>query len=222
MRPPATEEEICAAEAKIGQKLPSPLRELYAFGNGGWTTDLNYLPLERDPERLPWEGLTDGTEEQIALGYRITDEVRLFAGDGGGDLFGLWMPRTERAFFENPVIHLAHELLDEDGCLGIVGTNLTSFLLRRSVSDIEEVHDRGPEQLKREEEARKILQVPWQLCPDGVLERYKEYRLDGTGLWRYEFYSDEVRKWADPHLPSEFEGAYENRFSMADLRRILA
>lgn len=106
--------------------------------------------MEPDLEEDQWDGLTTGTEELIKFGYRITGEVRLFASDAGGDLYGIWMPETERASFENPVIHLAHEILEEDDKLGIVGTSLTWFLLRRCVLGIEEVHDRSPEQLKRE------------------------------------------------------------------------
>lgn len=91
-----------------------------------------------------------------------------------GDLYGIRIPETKRALFENPVVQLAHEIPGEDGCLGIVGTSLTSFLSRRCVFGIEEVHDMIPEQLKREEEARNALQEPRYLWPDEVRKRYIE------------------------------------------------
>lgn len=89
LKPPASEGEILCAEEKIGAKLPSPLRDLYAFRNGGWTEDLRYFPLEPGPKGSLREGLTNGTEVYIEMGYRIPEEMRLFASDGGGELYGI-------------------------------------------------------------------------------------------------------------------------------------
>lgn len=68
LRPPATEEKIRTAEDKIGGRLPPQLRDLYTFASGGWTEDLGFFPLEREPNGFAWEGLTRGSEEFVEEG----------------------------------------------------------------------------------------------------------------------------------------------------------
>lgn len=222
LRPPATEVEILAAEERICARLPAPLRDLYAFSNGGSTYDMQFIPLEKDPEEGHYFGLTSGTEILIELGYRIPRELLLFASDIGGDYYGIWLPETKSPPFENPIIMLLHELINEEDCMGIVGTNLTSFLLTTCVYGLEKIQDRSPEQLEREEDARKILKVPRYLWPDGTRERHRDCSIKKRLLYLYDSYYDEVQEWADPHLPSECGDPFYVQFSTEELRRMFS
>lgn len=112
---PASEEEILYAQEKIGARLPSPLRDLYGFRNGGWTEDLRHFPLEPGPEGGLRAGLTNGTEVYIEMGYRIPEEMRLFASDSGGELYGIWAPVSASPCFDHPFVHVAREVVREDG-----------------------------------------------------------------------------------------------------------
>ena len=49
MKHPATETDICAAEAKIGTTLPKLLREVYLLFNGGLGLAIGFLPSQLSP-----------------------------------------------------------------------------------------------------------------------------------------------------------------------------
>lgn len=125
MNPPAPEAEIQAAEAKIGAQLPTSLREVYPLFNGGWTLDLDFFPLDASPdEKL---AVTNANELFIEWGWHIPKEIRLFAGNGGEEIFGIWLPETANPIYNHPIIEVG-ELPAEEGYMGIAGTNLLSFL----------------------------------------------------------------------------------------------
>ena len=46
----------------------------------------------------------------------------MFAGVGGEENFGIWLPETGNPTFNHPIIE-AGEMFDED-CMGVAGTNL--------------------------------------------------------------------------------------------------
>ena len=125
VEPPATEAEIQAAEATIGATLPVPLREVYPLFNGGWAWDLDFYPLNIPPDNSPF-ALANSNEKYIEYQWRIPKEIRIFAGDGGGGGFGIWLLPCGNPIYNHPVIEIG-ELAGEEGCMGLAGTNLLSF-----------------------------------------------------------------------------------------------
>ena len=178
VNPPATEAEIQAAEKKIGATLPQPLREVYLLFNGSWRWDLDFFPLEPTPQDY---GLTDGNEKFIEYGWHIPKEIRLFAGDGGGGAFGIWLLACGNPIYNHPIIEVG-ELAGDEGCMGIAGTNLLSFLRGWSAFHLMDKADRelwavelgedrdAPNRLKRIQTALDMLQVPQSLRGDNFDE----------------------------------------------------
>ena len=120
---PATEVEIQAAEEKIGAQLPTSLREVYQLFNGDWLWDLDFYQLEINEHGF---GLVNANEKYIEWGWTIPQEIRLFAAMGGSDVFGIWLPETDNPIFSHPIIEVG--TIFEEGCMGVAGTNLVSFL----------------------------------------------------------------------------------------------
>ena len=213
----ATEEEIESAERTIGGRLPGPLRELYTMVNGGWMMELDLLPLERDPPMEDWS-LTRHTESLIRDGYRMPREVRLFAGDGGEDMFGIWMGECANRRFNHPIVEVSLELFHEEGCMGIVGTNLVSFLRGWCAYKIHLKDKAGEEGIER---GLRGLGVP----PHLWHEEFYANTMNALGLEggdpNIDHHFHQLRKWADPGLTDPYGDAYNQRYRIADLRRIL-
>ena len=72
--------------------------------------------------------LTNANEQFIEWGNHIPQEIRLFADNGGKETFGLSLPETGNPIFQHPIIEVG-ELSGEEGCMGVAGTPLVSFLL---------------------------------------------------------------------------------------------
>lgn len=200
---PATESEIQAAETKIGVALPELLCEVYQLFNGGWMWDVDFFSLEPPPKG---HVLTEGNETYIEYGWHIPKEIRLFAEDGGGGGFAIWLPACGNPIYNHPVIEVG-ELPGEDGCMGVAGTNLLSFL--RGWSAYHLVYDEryelaeGREKLSQIQTALDTLQVPQSL--------------------RGEYFDDErlpFRRWADPQLPDPSGDAYSQQYTITDLKRL--
>ena len=104
-------------------RLPYPLRAVYPLFNGGWALGSDFFPLTPPPEHY---ALINSNEKYIEYKWHIPKEIRLFAGDGSGDAFAIWLPETENPIYNHPVIAVG--ALGEEGCMGLVGTNLLSFL----------------------------------------------------------------------------------------------
>ena len=123
VEPPATEAEIQAAEATIGAQLPTSLREIYPLFNGGWIWDLQLFPLDASPDEEL--AVTNANELYIGWEWRIpqrfacllTWAVRKFLASG--------YPPCGNPIYNHPIIEVG-EMPDEDGCMGVVGTNLIS------------------------------------------------------------------------------------------------
>lgn len=211
-KPPATESEIRAVEEKIGYTLPSSLRELYRFSNGDENVD-------KVPGvvffSLLW--LTEANENFIEWGWHIPQEVQMFAGDGGDDHFAIWLPETNSEVFNHPIIEVGE--IFGPGCMGVVGTNLTSFLLGRTVwsllfeiyylKDSEEPDAR--DKLKQVHTALDMLQVP---------QRFR--RVDPFGEDNERQFL-QIIKWADPLLPDSLlasYGSYEQEYTVTDLKKL--
>ena len=217
-KPPATESEIRAAEEQIGYPLPSSLRELYRFSNGdeivrGFVFLFSITPNPPDD----YIGLTEVNEKFNEWGWHIPQEVRLFAGNGGDDHFGIWLPETSSEIFNHPIIEVGE--ISEPGCMGVVGTNLTSFLLGRMVwsllFDIDDLEDskepNARDRLMQVHTALDMLKVPQRFrCVDPLRDDPERQFL-------------QIIKWADPLLPDSLlasYGSYEQKYTVTDLKKL--
>ena len=215
-KPSATEREIRSAEARIGATLTDPLREVYILWNGGWMLELNFLALEPNPPEEPW-GLTNETENFIEDEYRISRELRLFAGNGMESYFGIWLPESGNAIFNHPIVEVSLELNDVDGCMGIAGTNLVSFLHGWSAYYIQLVDGAGPES---EQKALNMLGLPPHLWHDRFYATYFDTLVGVPSDSGIDHHFRQLRKWADPLLPDPYGDADNQQYSIADLKRI--
>lgn len=215
--PPATEAKISEVETKLGLTIPHPLHEIYRFTNGDWVLgNLRFFPIEPTPD--DW-GLTNANEKYIEWGWHIPQEILLFADNGGEEAFGIWLPETGNPIFENPIIEVG-ELPGEEGCMGIAGTNLVSFLLGLTADDlidrendaqgdVEDGEDlEAPHRLKQLQTALDRLQVPEDLRMGPFYDSYKEqFGIDYTED-RVERHFPLIRKWAAPTLPDPYGDSY--------------
>ena len=202
---PATEEEIQEVEEKIGTPLPPLLRDVYRLFNGWETGNLNFNSLNASQSFGEPYGLMNANEKLTELGWVIPNEIRLFAGDGCGDLFGIWLPTCRNPIFDHPVIAVGGSSGD---CLGIAGTNLLSFLLGWNsyyivLKEWNAVEGEGEEKLKKIQTALDMLQVPKSL-------RGKHFDQEMNSFVA----------WADPTLPNPDNCPYDQRYSVADLKQI--
>ena len=219
-KPPATEAEIRAVEEKIGYALPSSLRELYRFSNGDEILS-HYVSLFSLNPNPPDDfiGLTAVNEKFNEWGWHIPQEVRLFAGEGGSDHYGIWLPETNSEIFNHPIIEVG--TIFEPGCMGVVGTNLTSFLLGRTVwsllfeiDDLEDSEEpNARDKLKQVQTALDMLQVP---------QRFRYFDPFGDDSERQFL---QIIKWADPLLPDSllsdpFYSSYTQKFTVTDLKKL--
>ena len=211
VEPPATEAEIQATEATIGAQLPTSLREIYPLFNGGWIWDLQLFPLDASPdEKL---AVTNANELYIGWEWRIPQEIRLFAHTDAEEVFGIWLAETDNPIYNHPIIEVGE--LFEEGCMGVVGTNLLSFLFgwaayhlvydeRDKLWKIELGEDKdAPNQLKRIQTALDMLQVPQSLRGE-----------------HFDHDMPPFRKWADPQLPDPHGSSYSQEYTVADLKRL--
>ena len=211
---PATEAEIQAAENKIGATLPLPLREVYPLFNGGWAWELDFYPLNFPPDNSPF-ALTNSNEKYIKYGWHIPKEIRLFAGDGGGGGFGIWLLACGNSIYNHPVIEVG-ELAGEEGCMGLAGTNLISFLRGWSAYRMMGQHAILEKVDKsKESEFLDKLRVPRWLR----YEHFDQRQYDATHAWDDPHFT-QLRKWADPQLPDPSGSSYNQEYTIADLKRI--
>ena len=224
---PATEADIKKAEAIIGAQLPTSLREVYPLFNGGWTLDLDFFPLDASPDEEL--AVTNANELFIEWGWHIPKEIRLFAGDGGEEVFGIWLPETANPIYNHPIIEVG-ELPAEEGCMGIAGTNLLSFLrgwsayylMEHEIDALNAVEEgESANRLIQIQTALSMLQVPQHLLREPFYEVYEErFGSDPMSVWSVDHHFSQLRKWADPQLPDPYGDSYNQRYTIADLKRI--
>ena len=218
IEPPATEAEIQAAEEKIGATLPKPLREVYPLFNGGWAWELDFYPLAPTPDEDL--AVINANEKYIEWKWRIPQEIRLFADDHAEQAYGIWLPSCGNPIYNHPIIEVG-KLPDEEGCMGVVGTNLISFLrgwsafhlvLKESgeLWKVELGEDKdAPNRLKRIQTALDMRQVPPSL-------RTAHHDEDPDENFA------QLRKWADPQLPDPYGDSYSQEYTITDLKRLFS
>ena len=216
VNPPATEAEIQAAEEKIGAPLPQSLCEVYQLFDGGWAWELDFYPLNFPPDNSPF-ALTNSNEKYIEYGWHIPKEIRLFAGDGGGGGFGIWLLACGNSIYNHPVIEVGE--LSGEGCMGVAGTNLLSFLSGWSAFQLVMKEDSelwkvelgedkdAPNRLQRIQTALDTRKVPQSL-------RSEHHHEDPDENFA------QLRKWADPLLPDPYGNSYSQLYTIADLKQL--
>ena len=184
---------------------------MYPLFNGGWAWELDFFPLNF-PHEHSLVVLANANEQFIEYGWHIPKEIRIFAGDGGGGLFGIWLPACGNPIYNHPIIEVGE--LFEEGCMGLAGTNLISFLrgwsayhLMLKESDeswrVELGEDKdAPNRLKRLQTALDMVQVPQSLREN------------------FDDYMHPFKKWADPLLLDPHGDSYNQRYTVADLKRL--
>ena len=234
INPPVTKAEVQAAEAKIGAKLPQTLREVYQFSNGGWVWEVSFcrlLPLSNEYHDRPTSrdqfALTNMNEIYIKNWWRpIPEEIRLF-GATDNKLYGIWLSEINNPIFNHPIIEVGSPVRGGEDCMGVVGTNLTSFLhswsvyhliYQESLKLVDQAYlqlEAGREELRRIQTAQDMLQVPQSLrLKHFDQSRYKQvYEEEKVHL-------TELRRWADPKLPDPSGTSYSQRYTIADLKRL--
>lgn len=232
INPPVTKADIQAAEAKIGARLPQTLREVYQFSNGGWVWEVAFdrlLPLSNEdhgsrPTGRAQHALTNMHEWYIKDRWPIPQEVRVFGGADNG-MYGIWLPEINNPIFSHPIIEFRSLTGGGDDCIGVVGTNLTSFLHSWSVYHLiyqeslklaDQAYlklEAGKEELSHIQTAQDMLQVPQSLRLNHFdKSQYKQvYAEEDVHL-------TELRRWADPKLPDPSGTAYSQRYTIADLK----
>ncbi len=209
---PATKADVKKAETTIGAQLPTSLREAYQLFDGGWMWDLDFYQLDFNEHGF---GLVNANEKYIEWGWHIPKEIRLFAGDGGGGMFGIWLPETDNPIYNHPIIEVG-ELPGEEGCMGIAGTNLLSFLRGWSAYQMMGQHAILEKVDKsKESEFLDKLQVPRWLRS----EHFDQSQYDATHAWDDPHFT-QLRKWADPQLSDPSGSSYNQEYTIADLKRI--
>ena len=229
VNPPATEAEIQAAEQKIGATLPPPLREVYPLFNGGWAWELDVFPLFPPPEHY---ALTNSNELYIEYQWHIPQEIRLFAGDGGGGAFGIWLLACGNPIYNHPIIEVG-ELAGEEGCMGLAGTNLISFLrgwsayhlMNKEINVLNAIEaGEDPDasnRLKQIQTALSMLQVPQHLLREPFYEVYEErFGSDPMADWSVDHHFSQLRKWADPLLPDPYGTSYRQQCTIGNLKKL--
>ena len=222
---PATETEIQAAEEKIGAQLPTLLREVYQLFNGDWMWDLDFHQLEINEHGF---GLVNANEKYIEWSWHIPKEIRLFAAMGGSDVFGIWLPETDNPIFSHPIIEVG--TIFEEGCMGVAGTNLISFLRGWSAYHLMEHEIDALNAVEAGESANgliqiqtalSMLQVPQHLLREPFYEVYEErFGIDPMSDWSVDHHFSLLRKWADPKLPDPYGSSYNQGYTIADLKEL--
>jgi hypothetical protein len=165
---------------------------------------LDFYPLNFPPENSSF-ALANANEKHNEYGWHIPKEIRLFAGDGGGGTFGIWLPETGNPIFSHPIVEVGE--LFEEGCMGVAGTNLISFLhswaaYHLGYDERNELAEDG-EKLSRIQTALDTLEVPHSLRGNNFDDETAPFR-----------------KWADPQLPDPYGTSYSQQYTIGDLKKL--
>jgi cell wall assembly regulator SMI1 len=172
---PPPSEAVGAAEAQLGRTLPADLRALYEASDGLYLLqgDLTISPVASGDDDFRLARQTAALREWE---WPIHQDAVVFATDGGGDPFALWLPTGADPELA-PVVHIGQDF-DADPALGIAGITFTSFLRARTAAYLL-IHDAPPAALD-------ALGVPGEL-------RAASASGSDEGV-------DAVLRWADPGL----------------------
>lgn len=192
LEPGATPEQLREAERAIGRALPEEFAALYRRCNGAYVLEGNIqlYPLEGDKLSV-----VQASQFLRSSDWPIPPELVVFGGNGGSELFGLWLPHDGGG---RPLV-VEVGAIHEDGSFAVTGTSLGRFLLGRTSYYL--LLNEGPKTLIGS------LALP---------ARFSERDADDLDDEDYEA----LLRWADPDLPEPPVSSYDARLTADDLRRL--
>lgn len=203
--PPETDEALDALEAALGRALPPEVRAVYRLV-GRDASPVISANLDMAPLLDGEAAVATHTEELRGWGWVIPQEVVVFAGDGGGRVYGLWLP--EEGARRHPILLL--DTGDDDGPdMGIVAQDLPAF------TATELILTGGMWTAERDGRIQELLGLPDELRgdPDDRLPA-GEVPADADSV-----VTDPILRWASPDVPEVAYDIYRGT-TVADVHRI--
>jgi hypothetical protein len=121
----ATALELKQAEKKLGCKFPAEVADLYRQCNGADILGGNLVIDPLDGKTL---SLVQSGDFLRKAEWPIPEDALVFGGDGGDELYALWLPRDR---VERPIVIEVGSIF-QPGSFSIVGTSLPRFLRSRT------------------------------------------------------------------------------------------
>lgn len=121
----ATSEELRRVSRRLDKSFPDDFISLYEQCDGGDVLGGNIQLYPLDSEDL---SVLRASAFLRRHEWPVPPELIVFAGNGLGDSFGLWLPKDGNS----PPFVVEVGQIFEDGSLSVTGTSLTGFLLGRS------------------------------------------------------------------------------------------
>jgi hypothetical protein len=193
LNPGTTFAELKRVSRKLEKRLPDDFVALYEHCDGGDVLHGNIHLYPLDGEDL---SVLRASAFLRRHDWPIPPELIVFAGDGQGGSFGLWLPKdgNSRPF----VIEVAE--IFEGGSLSVTGTSLTGFLRGRSAY--------YSLLLKAPQAAMEALDLPVEF----------RQRLSSSNLKDNDY--EALIRWANPDLPEHPICPYKSRLTADDIRRM--
>lgn len=188
----ATAFELKRAEKQLGRKLPSEVIDLYRQCNGADVLGSNLVIDPIIGETLSLVGSSDFLRKAE---WPIPDDALVFGGDGGDELYALWLPRDR---VERPLVIEVGSIF-QPGSFSIVGTSLPRFLRSRTAY-----------YLLLEECAATALDAI------AVPQKFRKHSPDGLDDTLF----DEIFRWSDPGLPNLPLSPYDAHLTADDVRKL--
>lgn len=181
--PAASPEMLAEAERVLGFSLPESMRTLYAVHDGGWYLGGNIVLESLFSHESEGLSVTTSTGQLQEWDWQLPEEMLVIGGDGSDGTYGLWIDGDAN---REPIVV---ETIDTGEALAVVGDDLASFLVGRSAYYLLLYADYfDPSR------ALDVLELP---------DSLRRTDLDD------EHYID-VRRWANPNLPSfDWELTYD-------------
>lgn len=202
LNPAADEMSLLVVEARLGRDLPVGLKRFYEVSDGANLVDGNVGLV---PAIGPGEmRLLDYSEWLRDADWPIPEEVLMFGGDGGDELFGVWYPPGASPADPTPVVEIGE--IFEPGCMAIVGSDLPVFLRGRIAYHLAYFFESDPT-LGPALEAIGLPRELWERATTQQSHR------DSVAPYL---------EWADPTLPTKNPDSYEDRLDPDMVRALLA
>ena len=193
LNPGATSQELRRVCRRLEKNFPDDFIALYEQCDGGDVLHGNIQLFPLDGEDL---SVLRASAFLRRHDWPIPPELIVFAGNGQGESFGLWLPKDGNS----PQFVIEVGAIFKDGSLSVTGTSLTGFLRGRSAYYL------------------LLLESPPaaldELClPMEFRHGLNRSKLNDSGY-------EALIRWANPDLPKHPISPYESRLTADDIRRL--